>query len=294
MKSRFTKAAILCLIRISWILLLLPVKAAMAQVDIAAGEEIFQTSCFACHSIGEGQRVGPDLIDVHSKRSQDWLERFVLSPKAVFDSGDADAVALFGEFNGIVMPDSPISAAQVVDVLAYIGSRSDAPAVASTSTSTTTTSSAPAIEDIAEGGDLFQGIRRFENSGPACNACHDVRNDTVTGGGALAAELTSVFSRMGAAGLTAILARAPFPAMQSAYNEKPLAESEIASLVAFFQYADAESESQQETNYGFRLFSAGAMGAVFLFGLIPFIWRRRKVGSVNQEIYDRQNKYEQT
>ncbi|MDP6095952.1 MAG: hypothetical protein QGG67_08215 [Gammaproteobacteria bacterium] len=147
---------------------------------------------------------------------------------------------------------------------------------------------AQAQTDIALGGDLFQGVRRFQNAGPACNACHDVQNDTVTGGGTLAAELTSAFSRMGSAGLTAIIATAPFPAMQSAYGEKPVEEAEIASLVAFFEYADSESDSQQAVNYFLRLFTSGVIGAVFLFVLIPLIWLRRKVGSVNQAIYDRQ------
>jgi hypothetical protein len=97
---------------------------------------------------------------------------------------------------------------------------------------------------------------------------------------------------MGGAGLTAIMSQAPFPAMQSAYDEKPLMEEEVASLVAFFQFADAESDSQQETNYGLSLFLSGGLGAAFLFGLFPFIWRNRKVGSVNQSIYDRQDKTE--
>lgn len=290
-----TRSASIC-----WLcILMLPFQASLAQdqAAITAGEQIFQTYCFACHGIGEAQRIGPDLAGVHNRRSQDWLERFVKSPQAVIDSGDADAAELLATFNGMVMPPATISDQQITEVLLYIESRSSgiassgavAPATVSVAAATSS-AEPPSAGEISLGGDLFQGTVRFENSGPACNACHDVNNDSVTGGGALATDLTSAYSRMGAAGLFAIVSQAPFPAMQAAYNDKPLNEEEIASLVAFFQYADAESDSQQATSYGFRLFLSGGLGAAFLFGLFPFIWRNRKVGSVNQSIYDRQDK----
>ena len=36
------------------------------------GEEIFQSKCSACHSIGGGRRVGPDLAGVMERRTKDW------------------------------------------------------------------------------------------------------------------------------------------------------------------------------------------------------------------------------
>lgn len=301
MQRKSTRRLIACVATMGWVfILVLPFQLGLAQeqIETSAGEQVFQASCFACHGIGEAQRVGPDLAGVNDRRSRQWLQQFIRSPKAVFDSGDADAIALFENFNGIVMPDSTISDQQITDVLAYIRSRTSSLGVAGSATavaSTAATITPPSnlvnpvsIEDISTGGDLFQGKLRFENSGPACNACHDVRNDAVTGGGALAVDLTSVYSKMGAAGLTAILSRPPFPAMQTAYNENPLVEAELESLLAFFQNADAERASQQQINHGLRLFLSGVFGAAFLFGLFPFIWRGRKIGSVNQSIYDRQ------
>jgi len=44
-----------------------------------AGEQVFNTTCFACHTIGGGRLIGPDLAGVHEKRSQEWLEKFVKS-----------------------------------------------------------------------------------------------------------------------------------------------------------------------------------------------------------------------
>jgi len=267
--------------------LLLPFQSALAQ-DQAAGEQVFQTYCLACHGIGGAQRIGPDLAGVHERRSQDWLEQFIKSPQALFDAGDETAVELFAQFNGMVMPNSTVSDQQIRDVIAYIESRSGTSTAAAPVAAQASPAEAASPEVVAMGADLFQGGLRFENSGPACNACHDVQHGSVLGGGSLAADLTSAYSRMGAAGLGAIISSAPFPAMQSAYGDKPVTEGEVEQLVAFFQSADAD-EDQQQTNYGSRLFISGALGAGLLFGLIPLIWRNRRIGSINQSIFDRQN-----
>jgi len=38
-----------------------------------AGKQIFERTCLACHSIGQGPRVGPDLKDINKRREHDWL-----------------------------------------------------------------------------------------------------------------------------------------------------------------------------------------------------------------------------
>ncbi|MFV1998590.1 MAG: c-type cytochrome, partial [Acidiferrobacterales bacterium] len=69
----------------------------------ATGEQLFQAKCAACHTIGGGRLVGPDLAGVTDKRTPAWLENFVQSSQSLVNSGDAEAVALFEEFSGIVM-----------------------------------------------------------------------------------------------------------------------------------------------------------------------------------------------
>ncbi len=254
------------------------------------GEQVFNTTCFACHTIGGGRLIGPDLAGVHETRSQEWLEEFIKSSQSMINAGDAEAVALFEEYNSLLMPDAPATEEQIRQVLSYIQSQSAGQtASVEASVDEPVTPPEPASEEeILAGQEMFQGNIRFENSGPACNACHEVRNDAVIGGGILAAELTTVFSRMGGAGVTAILGRSPFPVMQAAYEDRSLTEGEVTALVAFLEYADSEQYNQLPRDYGIGLFASGAVGAGILFFFFGFVWRGRKRGSVNQAIYDRQ------
>jgi mono/diheme cytochrome c family protein len=275
---------------------------AMAQINAGwaqdPGEELFQKMCAACHTIGDGRRVGPDLENVHNTRSQEWLEKFVTSSKSMISSGDAEAVAVFEEYKKMPMPDFPISNEQVGQIVAYVKTMSSGPAdnnsdevveeVSPVEPEQSTETASP--EDVLVGQGLFQGTTRFLNNGPTCNSCHEVKNDAVIGGGILASELTTVFSRMGETGVKAILGQAPFPVMQAAYKDKALTENEIAYLVAFLQNADEENLFHQPRDYGMGLFISGLIGTGILFVLFGLLWRGRRIGSVNQAIYDRQIK----
>ncbi|MFQ5583105.1 MAG: hypothetical protein ACE5GL_01565, partial [Calditrichia bacterium] len=137
---------------------------------------------------------------------------------------------------------------------------------------------------------LFMGRTRLVNRGPGCNSCHHVKNDNVMAGGALAKDLTEAFTRLNEAGIKAILANPPFPAMNQAYRDKPLSDDEIFNLTAFLQQVDKVKDTQQEKNYAIKLLFTGLAGAFVLLFLFGGIWTRTKRKSVNQEIFDRQIK----
>ncbi len=259
------------------------------------GEQDYQTLCAACHTIGGGRLIGPDLAGVHERHSEEWLMEFVQSSQSMIERGDPDAVAIFEEYSNLPMPDPPLSEAQIRDVVAYmraasVGTVSPQPAasVAGPATNPEEPLPMPPEAEILRGQDLFQGRIRFENGGPTCNACHEVVNDAVIGGGILSVELTTVFSRLGGRGVQAIVGTAPFPVMQAAYQERALTENEVTSLVSFLQFADQESAFQTPRDYGLGLFMSGLIGTVILFGLFSVLWRGRKRGPVNQTIFDRQ------
>src|SRR3972149_3338754 len=262
-----------------------------------SGKQIFQQPCGAGHSIGGGQLVGPDLAGVNDKRPEDWLLMYIKSSQTLVKSGDKTAMALFEQFNKIPMPDQALSDDQIKKVLAHIKETGGSPAAgkqaAAPSAQVAKESAAVATPDeIRQGQDLFDGKLRFANGGPSCNACHHVTSDALLGGGLLAAELSLGFSPMGHAGVRAVIENSPFPVMQAAYAGKALSENEIRALVGFLQHADQEHARQMPKEWGWRMFSAGAGGVVVLLGIFSLAGRRRKRGSVNQAIYDRQVKSE--
>ena len=70
------------------------------------GEQLYKATCAACHTIGKGRLVGPDLQNIKEKRSQEWLLSFIKSSASMVNSGDADAKAIFEEYNKLLMPDN--------------------------------------------------------------------------------------------------------------------------------------------------------------------------------------------
>jgi mono/diheme cytochrome c family protein len=257
-----------------------------------SGKQIFQKMCAACHSIGAGRLVGPDLKGVNDKRPEDWLVKFIKSPDKLVKAGDKAAIALFEEFK-MPMPDQALSDDQIKKVLAHIKEAGGSPTASKEAPAAQPVASAAAHPDeIQLGGDLFEGKVRFANGGPSCNACHHVTSDAHLGGGVLASELTLVFSRMGKEGVSAILGSSPFPVMQAAYAGKTFSNKEINALVGFLQHVDKEHSRQMPKEWGLRMFSAGVGGVIVLLGIFSLAGRSRKKRCVNQDIYDRQIKSE--
>jgi len=267
----------------------------IASQAVSAGEpgqQIFQQSCAACHTIGGGRGVGPDLAGVTEKRPEDWLIRYIKSQDAVLKSGDKTAQANWDEYK-MGMPDQPLTNAQIKAVLAHIKTAGSAGTAgrdqaAAPEPPQTTPSVQLTADEIRLGQNLFDGTVRFANGGPACNACHDVNHAGVVGGGIMAADLTVSFSRMGAQGIEAMMVNAPFPVMQVAYEGKTLSPREVQALVGFLQQADKEHAGQEPRHYGWRMFFAASGGVIVLFVFFSVIGARRKKHSVNQAIYDRQ------
>lgn len=247
----------------------------------SGGEQIFRARCVSCHSAGPDRLVGPGLEGITTRRDRDWLIAFITEPDRVLAGGDTIAQRLLSQYI-VPMPNLGTTVAEAEAVLDYLGG-APAPGAAPEALAP------PTKEQVRLGQALFQGNVRLANGGPTCNSCHEVTNDAVIGGGILARELTTVFSRLGgAASVRAVIGSPPFPVMQTAYQDRPLTDEEVAGLVAFLQRADEEQALHQPRDYGIKLFGAGALGALVLLGLYSLAWRGRKRGSVNQAIFDRQ------
>ncbi|HFB62085.1 MAG TPA: c-type cytochrome, partial [Bacteroidetes bacterium] len=84
--------------------------------------------CKACHTIGGGRLVGPDLKGVTEKFPEEWLIKFIQNSQAMVKAGDKEAVKIFNEYNKIPMPSHNLTDAQVKDILLYIKNGGKLPA----------------------------------------------------------------------------------------------------------------------------------------------------------------------
>lgn len=82
------------------------------------GKALFEQKCIACHTIGEGKKVGPDLKGITEKRDISWVKGFILSPSVYFERKDETALALLKEY-GVPMPDLGLKQDEVEAIVAY-------------------------------------------------------------------------------------------------------------------------------------------------------------------------------
>jgi protein SCO1/2 len=74
-----------------------------APLKLDIGQYLFAKECAACHTIGQGDKIGPDLKHVTRARDREWLERYIREPNKMREDGDPIAVALAERYK-VVMP----------------------------------------------------------------------------------------------------------------------------------------------------------------------------------------------
>lgn len=253
------------------------------------GESLFKQNCASCHSIGKGAVVGPDLKGLNERRSEDWILKFVKGSQSLIASGDKDAVAVFEEYNKIVMPDQNLKDDQIKSIIAHISSvgSSQSESKSADTVKSITESELNNADLIKRGMLLYQGEAAFVNHGPSCISCHNVNKPEMISGGLLAADLTNVYTKVGGiAGLNGILENPPFPAMTVSFKDKPLKKEEVNALIAFLHSVDVPIK-QQKAPSDFLLLG-GCLAFIAGIALIYIVWFSRKKATVKKVIYDRQ------
>ncbi len=86
------------------------------------GQQIFQSQCAACHTIGKGKLVGPDLAGVTARREESWLKRQIKDPERLIAENDPIAMQLLKEADDVPMAPLGLSDGAVVAVIAYLQS----------------------------------------------------------------------------------------------------------------------------------------------------------------------------
>lgn len=245
---------------------LAPAAPARAQAAAGEGEALFKATCAACHTIGGGALVGPDLQGVTERRPREWLLRWIQSPDRMLAAGDPTAKQLLEQFHNVAMPNLGIDASQAAALLAFIDQGNTAPAAPP--------APLPA-GDPALGKALFVGEQRFANGGPPCMGCHSIAGLGALGGGALGPDLTPSYNIYGGdAGLAAFLEGVPTPTMKAVWATQPLTPDERADLRAFLKQASVSGRPIEAVG---KLAALAVGGAVVLLAIAQLHWRKRLV-----------------
>lgn len=233
--------------------------------------DLFVRKCASCHTVGKGDRVGPDLTGVHARRDRAWLARMIQTPSSLLNV-DAEARKLLEQFGDVRMPDLGLEDAEVDALIALIERCSAEPCELAGKFVPITEATA---DHIALGEDLFTGRVAIKSGAVPCNACHTV--DTVAGipGGTLSKNLTTAFGRLTDEGLDAALMNPTFDLMNKVYVDHPLDKDEVFALRAFLYEANRAQPSQVGA---WSLLIAGLAGTALVLAVLNGFWRRRLLG----------------
>jgi len=93
-------------------------------LSIDKGQFLFQSRCQACHTVGEGDKLGPDLMGVTQRRERGWLTSYLAQPEKMLAEGDPIATSLFRKYKQVRMPNLELGTEDVAALLTYLEGRS--------------------------------------------------------------------------------------------------------------------------------------------------------------------------
>ena len=109
------------------ILVVLMITSAFSAIAFDGGAQ-FKKVCAACHTIGGGDKLGPDLAGVSERRKLDWIVKFVNYPEGMkegdedekgYEKADKLAIAIDKAYKAN-MSEQEMTKTQVQAVLKYI------------------------------------------------------------------------------------------------------------------------------------------------------------------------------
>jgi protein SCO1/2 len=92
-------------------------------LEIHPSAYVFDSMCGACHTVGSGDKVGPDLRGVTARRDRAWLFRYIQAPQRLRAANDPISKRLFARYR-VRMPDLGLADGDVEAILTYLEERS--------------------------------------------------------------------------------------------------------------------------------------------------------------------------
>lgn len=90
------------------------------------GGYMFHNQCSACHTIGKGDGLGPDLMGVTKRRDSAWLSAMISTPDQMLAKKDPAATALYTKYNQLKMPNLRLTDIDVKALIGYMDAQATA------------------------------------------------------------------------------------------------------------------------------------------------------------------------
>ncbi len=90
------------------------------------GQLLFRNRCATCHTLGKGDRLGPDLKGVTARRDRAWLARFIAFPDEMRARKDPIAVELAAKYPSVPMPNVGLIGDEVENLIDYLEAQTNA------------------------------------------------------------------------------------------------------------------------------------------------------------------------
>ena len=88
------------------------------------GQYLFASRCAACHTIGHGLKIGPDLKGITTVRDRSWLLRFIQKPDQLLADKDPLATSLFKQYKEIQMPNVRLGPDDTESIVRFLEAQS--------------------------------------------------------------------------------------------------------------------------------------------------------------------------
>ena len=159
-------------------------------LKLTTGQYMFSTHCGACHTIGRGDRIGPDLHGVTATRDRAWLSRFIVEPDKLTAERDPVALSLLAKYK-VRMPNLGLTSHDAADLIEYLEEQSRAVAATLAPAAPAPT---PAPAASRAGADLTPIIDRYLRIQQA------LHTDSIEGIGNEARLIAAEAAKLGAGG----------------------------------------------------------------------------------------------
>jgi protein SCO1/2 len=97
-----------------------------AGIHLDPGQYLFTKKCGACHTVGQGDKIGPDLVGVTDTRNRDWLMRKIQNPEQLLAEKDPITMALAEKYGHVNMPNLRVADEDANYLIGYLVSQTSA------------------------------------------------------------------------------------------------------------------------------------------------------------------------